>query len=168
MALELPTVGDMMRSLMVALLVVAGAASLPAQKPEAGLSTHVLDVTRGIPGRGVVVRLYRMTGETGTLVRTDTTNADGRVGQLLGPAEMKTGTYQIVFGIGDYFSQADAGQTGSPTMAARPAMPTKPAGPDATPFLDMVVVRFGIGNAAQHYHVPITVTPYFYSTYRGS
>ncbi len=153
---------------MVALLVVTSAVSLRAQKPEAGLSTHVLDVTRGIPGRGVVVRLYRMNGETGTLVKTDTTNADGRVGQLLGPAEMKTGTYQIVFGIGDYFSRADASQSGSPAMSAKPAMPAKQTGTDVTPFLDMVVVRFGIGNAAQHYHVPITVTPYFYSTYRGS
>ena len=116
---------------------------------EAGLSTHVLDTTRGTPGSGVTVQLYRMVGEKGYLIRTSITNADGRVPELLTAKEMKVGKYQIVFKVGPYFQKNG--------LKA-----------EANPFLDEAVVRFGISDAKGHYHVPITVTPYSYATYRGS
>lgn len=139
----------MKKSLLFALPLLMSSLALAAPKSEAGLSTHVLDTTRGMPGSGVVVKLYRMSGERGTLIRTSLTNADGRVPQLLSAREMKIGTYQIVFKVGPYFQKYGLKSGG-------------------VPFLDEAVVRFGIGNAGAHYHVPITVTPYSYATYRGS
>ena len=138
----------MKKSLLLALplLLASTAWSAPAG---AGLSTHVLDTTRGMPGSGVTVKLYRMNGEMGTLIRTSVTNADGRVPELLSAREMKIGRYQIVFKVGPYFQKNGLKK-------------------EAVPFLDEAVVRFGIDNAKQHYHVPITVTPYSYATYRGS
>ncbi len=139
----------MKKLLMFALpLLLSGSLAMAAPKT-AGLSTHVLDTSRGTPGTGVVVKLYRMNGEKGTLIRTAMTNMDGRVPELLKASEMKMGQYQIVFKVGPYFKKH-----GVKT--------------ETVPFLDEAVVRFGIGNAKQHYHVPITVTPYSYSTYRGS
>jgi 5-hydroxyisourate hydrolase len=128
---------------------MVGSVAVAAPKSEPGLSTHVLDTAKGQPGRGVTVKLYRMNGESGTLLRTAVTNTDGRVPQLLKASEMKVGRYQIVFKVGPYFQKQGLKTQG-------------------TPFLDEAVVRFGIGDARQHYHVPITVTPYSYSTYRGS
>ena len=130
-------------------LLLLSATAFAAPKGAAGLSTHVLDTTRGMPGDGVTVQLYRMNGEKGTLIRTSVTNADGRVPELLAAREMKIGKYQIVFKVGPYFKKHGLKS-------------------EAVPFLDEAVVRFGIGNAKQHYHVPITVTPYSYATYRGS
>ena len=139
----------MKHKILIALpLLLMSAAAFAAPKGEAGLSTHILDTSRGIPGSGVTVQLSRMNGEKGTLIRTSVTNADGRVPQLLTAREMKIGKYQIVFKVGPYFKKH--GLKG-----------------DAVPFLDEAAVRFGIGNA-KHYHVPITVTPYSYGTYRGS
>ena len=139
-----------MKKLVLLALPLALSCSIAFGAPkEAGLSTHVLDTTRGTPGSGVVVKLYRMNGEQGTLIRTSTTNADGRVPELLTAKEMKTGKYQIVFKVGPYFVKNG--------LKA-----------EAVPFLDEAVVRFGISDAKGHYHVPITVTPYSYATYRGS
>ncbi len=139
-----------MKKLVLLALPLALSCSIAFGAPkEAGLSTHVLDTTRGTPGTGVVVKLYRMNGEKGTLIRTSTTNTDGRVPELLTAREMKAGKYQIVFKVGPYFVKNG--------LKA-----------EAVPFLDEAVVRFGINDATRHYHVPITVTPYSYSTYRGS
>ncbi len=138
-----------MKKLILLALPLALSCSIAFAKGEAGLSTHVLDTTRGTPGSGVQVQLYRVIGEKSYLIRTATTNADGRVPQLLTAKEMKVGKYQIVFKVGPYFVKNG--------LKA-----------EANPFLEEAVVRFGIGDAKAHYHVPITVTPYSYATYRGS
>ena len=115
------------------------------------LTTHILDTTRGVAASGVLIELYRLNdnGERTLLHRTQS-NDDGRCDTpLLVDAEFCVGQYQLEFAIGDYF--ADQGDCMSEPR-----------------FLDVVVIRFGIGNADQHYHVPLIVTPYSYSTYRGS
>ncbi len=115
------------------------------------LSTHVLDLARGVPAAGLDLSLYAL-GEQGqrALVRTATTNADGRVdGPLLEGAAMAAGCYELVFQVGAYH-QAQA-------------VPL-PAGP----FLAEVPLRFVIADPAAHYHVPLLLSPYGYSTYRGS
>ena len=112
----------------------------------ARLSTHVLDTTQGKPAAGVAIELYR----SGVLLKREVTNADGRTGEpLLAGAAIETGEYELVFAAGDYF------------RAAGVALPSPP-------FLDRVVIRFGIADPHGHYHVPLMVSPYGYSTYRGS
>jgi 5-hydroxyisourate hydrolase len=111
----------------------------------ARLSTHVLDTANGRPAAGMRVQLYA--GEPRTLVKTVTTNADGRTAEpLLAGEALAAGVYELVFGVADYF--------GLPG--------------DGPPFLGEVVVRFGVADAAANYHVPLLVSPYGYSTYRGS
>lgn len=113
------------------------------------LTTHVLDTALGKPGAGIAVTVYRLDGERAEVARV-VTNADGRCDQPLleGPALVK-GRYEIVFGVGDYF------------RAARLELPEPP-------FVDEVVLRFGVAAPDQHYHVPLLVSPWSYSTYRGS
>jgi len=114
------------------------------------LSTHVLDTTCGKPGAGVRVALYALSGHQRTLLKTVTTNADGRCDlPLLEGAAMVPGRYELVFGAGDYF-------------AARGVTLPEPR------FIDDVVIAFGIADVNQNYHVPLVVTPWSYSTYRGS
>lgn len=114
------------------------------------LSTHVLDITQGKPGAGVQVKLYRVSGVEKVLVKTDTTNADGRCDvPLLQGDEVKAGKYELVFGAGDYFA-AQGVNLPSPR------------------FIDEVVIAFGIADVNANYHVPIVVSPWAYSTYRGS
>jgi 5-hydroxyisourate hydrolase len=114
------------------------------------LSTHVLDITQGKPGVGVQVKLYRVTGDRKVLLKTAITNQDGRCEQpLLSGDEVLAGKYELVFGAGDYF-------------AAQGVMVAEPR------FIDEVVIAFGIADAQQNYHVPIVVSPWAYSTYRGS
>jgi 5-hydroxyisourate hydrolase len=113
------------------------------------LSTHVLDLAAGRPAEGMRIELRRVTPNPG-VVKTVMTNADGRAdAPLFGPAEMAAGTYQLEFHVGEYF-------------AAKGAAPSK------APFLDVVPVRFGIADPSASYHVPLLVTPWAYSTYRGS
>jgi 5-hydroxyisourate hydrolase len=107
----------------------------------------VLDVTRGRPAAGVAIALTALDAAV-TPVAT-TTDADGRA-TLLPPGELRAGRYELVFSVGPYF----AGAAGS--------------GQDDPPFLDDVVVRFGVGDADAGYHVPLLVSPWSYSTYRGS
>jgi 5-hydroxyisourate hydrolase len=115
----------------------------------AKLSTHVLDTAAGRPAGGLKLELWRLDPQP-RLLKTAVTNADGRTdAPLLGPEEMVAGTYQIIFFVGDYFA-ARGGSLGSP------------------PFLDRVPVRFGLGDAEAAYHVPLLVSPWAYSTYRGS
>jgi 5-hydroxyisourate hydrolase len=119
----------------------------------AKLSTHVLDLTTGRPAAGMKIELRRL-GEKPALLKTVTTNADGRTdAPLLDAAAMATGSYELLFFAGDYFAAKSPG-------AAR----LEPAGR----FLDQVPIRFGIADADGSYHVPLLVTPWAYNTYRGS
>lgn len=114
------------------------------------LSTHVLDTMHGKPAQGVRIGLYAIQGETRRLLGETTTNSDGRCdAPLLQGEAMRAGIYELVFGIGDYFAQL-----GVPLPEPR--------------FLDQVVLRFGIAQPAENYHVPLVATPWTYSTYRGS
>lgn len=115
------------------------------------LTTHVLDTATGRPAAGVALALHAI-GPDGaaTLVAHRLTNADGRCDEpLLAGDAIKPGVYEIVFEIGDYFRKTGA-------ALAEPA------------FLDRVPIRFGIADAGAHYHVPLLVSPYGFSTYRGS
>lgn len=114
------------------------------------LSTHVLDTTAGKPGAGVAVALYEVLPSGRVLVKTDVTNADGRCATpLLEGAAMKAGKFELVFNAGDYF-------------AAQGIDLPQPR------FIDQVTIAFGIADPAQNYHVPLVVSPWAYSTYRGS
>jgi len=115
----------------------------------------VLDTTRGKPGNAIAVALYRFDGEKRQHLASVLTNDDGRCDQpLLENDEFKTGVYELVFATGPYFAGLES------TMSS--TAPTEPR------FLDDVVIRFGVSAADQHYHVPLLITPYSYSTYRGS
>lgn len=144
------------------------------------LSTHVLDTANGTPAEDMELILWRVDvqPETNSLdstegratsnleesnkavfrsqsnyqqLKTVRTNKDGRTDTpLLEEKEFKTGFYKIVFGVGDYFSVRN------PTLSKQ------------HPFLDLVPIRFGIADVNSHYHVPLLVSPWFYSTYRGS
>jgi 5-hydroxyisourate hydrolase len=116
------------------------------------LTTHVLDTAQGRPAAGVAIAVWRLdaAGERQTLLKAVVTNADGRTdAPLLIGDELAAGVYELVFGVGDYFARLAV------------AMPSPP-------FLDQVPVRFGIADPAAHYHVPLLVAPWAYSTYRGS
>ncbi|MGZ5199914.1 MAG: hydroxyisourate hydrolase [Telluria sp.] len=114
------------------------------------LSTHVLDTAHGRPGAGVKVELFAVNGGERRLVKSETTNQDGRCNTpLLEGEAMQAGQYELVFHAGDYFA----------------AQGVKLAEPR---FLDRIAIAFGIADAAQNYHVPLVVTPWSYSTYRGS
>ncbi|TCK23796.1 2-oxo-4-hydroxy-4-carboxy-5-ureidoimidazoline decarboxylase [Ancylobacter aquaticus] len=124
------------------------------------LSTHVLDTHKGGPAAGVRVELFEVGISGRALLRTATTNADGRTDTpLISNEPLRAGRYELVFHIGAYFSARGLelpGQ-GLPGQGQR--------GPS---FLDTVPIRFGIAEPEGHYHVPLVVTPWSYSTYRGS
>jgi 5-hydroxyisourate hydrolase len=114
------------------------------------LSTHVLDITQGRPAAGVVVELYAVEATQRTLLREAVTNQDGRCdAPLLQGEELRAGQYELVFAAGDYF-------------AAQGITLPEPR------FVDRVIIAFGIADPAQNYHVPLVVSPWAYSTYRGS
>lgn len=113
------------------------------------LTTHVLDTAAGRPGAGIRVELFSAEGERRELARV-VTNEDGRSpAPLLEGDAFRPGVYELLFHAGDYFRRAGV-------RLPEPA------------FLDRVVIRFGIAAADQHYHVPLLISPYSYSTYRGS
>ena len=114
------------------------------------LTTHVLDTARGCPAEGIRITLFKL-GETGPEKIAETvTNDDGRTDSPILPKEsFETGTYELVFHCGDYLRA------------------TRQAGADPL-FLDAVPIRFGMAEADAHYHVPLLLSPYGYSTYRGS
>lgn len=116
-----------------------------------GLSTHVLDTMHGTPAAGMQVALYATQGETATLLKQFVLNQDGRNpdGLLLDNASLTRGTYRLVFDVAGYF-------------AARGVALPEPN------FLGKVSLDFGIAQVDQHYHVPLLVSPWSYSTYRGS
>ncbi|GKY89431.1 hydroxyisourate hydrolase [Sinisalibacter aestuarii] len=113
------------------------------------LTTHVLDTASGRPAAGLAIDLYRIDGVDRRLLRSMVTNADGRTdGPILPEADFATGSYELVFHAGAYLDAI-----GVP--------------PEAPRFLDEVPIRFGMSEA-QHYHVPLLLSPFGYSTYRGS
>ena len=113
------------------------------------LTTHVLDTANGCPGKGIALRLYKC-GKKDVLLAKAKTNADGRCEvPLLSGTDFKTGKYRLEFDVAAYFKSKG-------TKLAK------------TPFLDVIVINFGIADAGAHYHVPLLVSPYGYSTYRGS
>lgn len=116
------------------------------------LSTHVLDVVSGGPARGVAIELWRLGPDRAAEpVARAVTNADGRTdAPLLAGADLRPGTYELIFHVGGYFRDR-----GTPGLAD-------------PPFLDAVPIRFGIADPDGHYHVPLLVSPWSYSTYRGS
>ena len=114
------------------------------------LTTHVLDTAQGRPAAGMAIELWRLRENGAELLKTARTNADGRAdAPLLAGEELEAGSYELVFAVGDYFAT-------QPVPVAEP------------PFLDRVPVRFGIADPGAHYHVPLLVSPWSYSTYRGS
>lgn len=116
-----------------------------------GLTTHVLDTALGKPAEGLTIGLYRIEGESRTLLKTLETNADGRIdgGPILADEGFTVGTYELLFHAGDYLR-------GTGAALSSPA------------FLDLIPIRFGIADTTSHYHVPLLISPYGYSTYRGS
>ena len=113
------------------------------------LTTHVLDTARGVPAEGLTIELFRVDGEQRTHLKTVTTNDDGRTdAQILPSDEFETGIYELVFHAGDYLDRIG-------TRAESPR------------FLDIIPLRFGMSTAT-HYHVPLLLSPFGYSTYRGS
>ena len=105
------------------------------------LSAHVLDAAAGAPAAGVAVQLATAAGE---VIASATTNSDGRVGDL-GPDRLESGEYAVTFGSGDYF-----------------------AGRGTACFYPSVTVLFTVAAEQPHYHVPLLLSPYSYTTYRGS
>jgi 5-hydroxyisourate hydrolase len=111
------------------------------------LTTHVLDTSTGVPAKGIEIRLYRLTGRDTDLIKTVKTNSDGRCDSpLLDGVDFLSGGYELEFDVEDYFIDN---------------------GTDCH-FLKDVVVRFYVKSAEQNYHVPLLISPFSYSTYRGS
>jgi 5-hydroxyisourate hydrolase len=118
---------------------------MPAQ-----LSTHVLDTAHGCPAAGMMIELWSLAPAPPRLVKTVRTNADGRTdAPLLTAGEIGLGTYELIFYVSDYFA-------------------SKAMGLSKPPFLDRVPVRFCVSDPDASYHVPLLVSPWAYSTYRGS
>ena len=114
------------------------------------LTTHVLDSAHGCPGQDIPVTLYRIVDGGRELIHRTVTNDDGRCDQpVLEGDDFVKGVYELEFSVGSYYRQ-------------RGVELPEPA------FLDEVVLRFGIADEAEHYHVPLLISPYSYSTYRGS
>ena len=110
------------------------------------LTTHVLDTASGVPAAGMTVDLFRLDGDARTHLVTMVTNDDGRTDSPILPADaFATGKYELVFQAGAYFARGD----------------------DIC-FLDDIPIRFGINDPTSHYHVPLLVSPFSFSTYRGS
>ena len=113
------------------------------------LTTHVLDTARGCPAEGLRIELFRIDGETRTPLKTLSTNSDGRTDEQILPEDrFETGTYELVFHAGDYLTRVGVA-------------------PESPRFLDVIPLRFGMSEQA-HYHVPLLLSPFGYSTYRGS
>lgn len=114
------------------------------------LTTHVLDTASGRPGAGIAIELFALDGDERKSLGATRTNADGRTDTpLLDGAAFKAGTYELVFQVAEYFA-------GAGVELADPA------------FLDVIPLRFSIADTGAHYHVPLLVSPWSFSTYRGS
>jgi 5-hydroxyisourate hydrolase len=115
----------------------------------AKLTTHVLDILHGRAAANMKIDFFKVEREGNVLIKTVTTNKDGRTDEPLMEAEHILGTYELLFHVGDFFSQF-----GGDTVRPR--------------FLDLVPIRFGIAVPGSNYHVPLLVSRWSYSTYRGS
>jgi 5-hydroxyisourate hydrolase len=114
------------------------------------LTTHVLDTARGVPAAGVKIMLYKITGDSHRKIAETVTNSDGRTdAPILPSSEFSVGTFELVFCAGAYL-RATGQVSGDPL------------------FLDEVPVRFGMADPDSHYHVPLLISAFGYSTYRGS
>ncbi|WP_299354439.1 hydroxyisourate hydrolase [uncultured Shimia sp.] len=114
------------------------------------LTTHVLDTARGVPAEGIRIALFHLSGDSREMIAETVTNDDGRTDSPILPQDkFQTGTYELIFFCGDYLR--DTGQAGDDPL-----------------FLDAVPIRFGMSDGEAHYHVPLLLSPYGYSTYRGS
>lgn len=114
------------------------------------LTTHILDTARGIPAEGIAISLYRVSGNSHRKIAEAVTNADGRTdGPILPAGKFRTGTYELIFFAGDYLRRT--GQATGDIL-----------------FLDQIPIRFGMDDPDSHYHVPLLLSPFGYSTYRGS
>lgn len=114
------------------------------------LTTHVLDTARGLPAQGLQITLYALEGTARAEIARMVTNDDGRTDSpILPQARFATGQYELVFAAGDYLRAT--GQAGAAPLS-----------------LDEIPIRFGINDANSHYHVPLLLSPYGFSTYRGS
>ena len=114
------------------------------------LTTHILDTYHGMPAAAVSIELWRLDSEEDSLVLETTTNFDGRTDSpLLENAAFEAGKYELIFKIGAYFD-------------------SKGVAAESIRFLDTIPIRFGIQDPSTHYHVPLLVSPWSYSTYRGS
>lgn len=114
------------------------------------LTTHVLDTARGVPAEGIRITLHRLSGDAREQIAETVTNDDGRTDSPILPQDrFSVGTYELVFHCGDYLRAT--GQAGEDPL-----------------FLDQVPIRFGMSDPEAHYHVPLLLSPYGYSTYRGS
>ena len=112
------------------------------------LTTHCLDTYSGKPAKGIKVDVY-LVSDKGEKINTTILNSNGRSDKpLIEGNNFKEGKYELVFFVGDYFNKI----TDLPK----------------TPFLNEVVIRFGVSNSKEHYHIPLLVSPWSYSTYRGS
>ena len=113
------------------------------------LTTHVLDTARGCPASGLKIELFKIDGNVRTHLKTLTTNEDGRTDEQILPADtFEIGTYELVFHAGNYLDETNVP-------------------PESPRFLDVIPLRFGMSEAS-HYHVPLLLSPFGYSTYRGS
>lgn len=114
------------------------------------LTTHVLDTAKGQPGQGITIEVFRLKGSERLQLSTVITNSDGRCdAPILDGDTFTAGEYELVFYAGAY-------------LRAQGVDATEPR------FLDVIPLRFGVADASQHYHVPLLLSPYGYSTYRGS
>ena len=113
-----------------------------------GLTTHILDTAAGHPAAGVAVRVSSRRDGAVVLLGETRTDADGRA-RLVEGEDLAVGGYRLEFAVADYFNASGAAVSDPP-------------------FLDVVVIDFAVGDASQHYHVPLLVSPFAYSTYRGS
>jgi 5-hydroxyisourate hydrolase len=115
----------------------------------ASLTTHVLDTVQGRPAEGVTIELHSVVGGERRLLKKTVTNMDGRPRDPLSGSDLAPGVYELTLFAGEYFRKSGV------------KLPEPP-------FLEEVILRFGIANAADHYHVPLLLSTYGYTTYRGS
>lgn len=123
---------------------------MAGEKAGGRLTTHVLDTARGKPAAGIRIALYRVSGNSHRKIAETVTNHDGRTdAPMLAGAKFTEGHYELIFFTGDYLRTS--GQATGEVL-----------------FLDQIPIRFGVPDATQHYHVPLLISPFAYSTYRGS
>ncbi len=114
------------------------------------LTTHVLDTARGCPAEGIQIALFKLSGNSHRKIAQTVTNSDGRTDSPILPQDdFQTGSYELVFFCGDYLRATGQAQ-------------------DDPLFLDQIPIRFGMSDAEAHYHVPLLLSPFGFSTYRGS